>query len=42
VRKVTYQTIGHELTHLIQGLAHGDPELPQLLAVRKISWRVAA
>ena len=23
VRKVTYQTIGHELTHLIQGLAHG-------------------
>jgi hypothetical protein len=24
VRKVTHQTIGHELTHLIQGLAHGD------------------
>jgi hypothetical protein len=24
VRRVTYQTIGHELTHLIQGLAHGD------------------
>jgi hypothetical protein len=24
VRKVTYQTIGHELTHLVQGLAHGD------------------
>jgi hypothetical protein len=24
VRKLTYQTIGHELTHLIQGLAHGD------------------
>jgi hypothetical protein len=23
-RNVTYQTIGHELTHLIQGLAHGD------------------
>jgi hypothetical protein len=23
VRKVTYQTIGHELTHLIQGVAHG-------------------
>ena len=23
-RKVTYQTIGHELTHLIQGLAYGD------------------
>lgn len=24
VRKVSYQTIGHELTHLIQGLAYGD------------------
>jgi hypothetical protein len=24
VRNVTYQTIGHELTHLIQGLTHGD------------------
>jgi hypothetical protein len=24
VRKVTYQTIGHELTHLVQGLAHGE------------------
>ena len=24
VRKLTYQTIGHELTHLLQGLAHGD------------------
>lgn len=24
VRKLTYQTIGHELTHLIQGLAYGD------------------
>jgi hypothetical protein len=24
VRKLTYQTIGHELTHLIQGLARGD------------------
>lgn len=24
VRNLTYQTIGHELTHLIQGLAHGD------------------
>ena len=23
-RNVTYQTIGHELTHLVQGLAHGD------------------
>ena len=24
VRRLSYQTIGHELTHLIQGLAHGD------------------
>ena len=24
VRKLSYQTIGHELTHLIQGWAHGD------------------
>lgn len=24
VRKVSYQTIGHELTHLVQGLAHGN------------------
>jgi hypothetical protein len=24
VRRVKYQTIGHELTHLIQGLAHGS------------------
>ena len=24
VRQVTYQTIGHELTHLVQGLARGD------------------
>jgi hypothetical protein len=24
VRKLTYQTIGHELTHLLQGLAHGE------------------
>ncbi len=24
VRKLTYQTIGHELTHLVQGLGRGD------------------
>jgi len=24
VRQVTYQTIGHELTHLVQGLSRGD------------------
>jgi hypothetical protein len=29
VRKVTYQTIGHELTHLIQGLTHGDRSRPR-------------
>jgi len=29
VRKVTFQTIGHELTHLIQGLAHGDRTKPR-------------
>ena len=29
VRKLTYQTIGHELTHLLQGLAHGDRTKPR-------------
>jgi hypothetical protein len=24
VRKLSYQTIGHELTHLVQGLSHGE------------------
>jgi hypothetical protein len=24
IRKLTFQTIGHELTHLVQGLTHGD------------------
>jgi len=28
VRQLTYQTIGHELTHLVQGLAHGDRSQP--------------
>ncbi|MEX0806832.1 MAG: hypothetical protein WD688_26450 [Candidatus Binatia bacterium] len=28
VRKLTYQTIGHELTHLVQGLARGDRSSP--------------
>ncbi|HEY7316376.1 MAG TPA: hypothetical protein VIE89_02310 [Candidatus Binatia bacterium] len=27
-RKVSYQTIGHELTHLVQGLGHGDRSAP--------------
>lgn len=26
VRKLTYQTIGHELTHLLQGLSHAERE----------------
>jgi hypothetical protein len=30
VRKLTYQTIGHELTHLIQGLARGERATPRL------------
>jgi hypothetical protein len=29
VRNVTYQTIGHELTHLVQGLARGDRWTPR-------------
>lgn len=29
VRKLTYQTVGHELTHLIQGLARGDRARPR-------------
>jgi len=28
VRKLSYQTIGHELTHLVQGLARGDRRAP--------------
>src|SRR3970040_927298 len=28
VRKLSYQTIGHELTHLVQGLAGGGPRAP--------------
>lgn len=30
VRKVTYQTIGHELMHLIQGLGRGNLTAPRL------------
>ena len=29
VRKVTYHTIGHELTHLVQGLAYGERSGPR-------------
>ncbi len=28
VRKVSYQTIGHELTHLVQGLANSNRSIP--------------
>ena len=31
VRKVTYQTIGHELTHLIQGLDRGNITAPRAI-----------
>ncbi len=30
VRKLTYQTIGHELTHLIQGLGRGNHAVPRV------------
>jgi hypothetical protein len=30
VRKLTYQTIGHELTHLIQGLGRGNLTAPRV------------
>jgi hypothetical protein len=36
VRKVTYQTIGHELTHLVQGLVHGDRSMTRSLARHRI------
>jgi hypothetical protein len=36
VRKVSYQTIGHELTHLVQGLAHGDRSTPRSAARSRI------
>jgi hypothetical protein len=36
VRKLTYQTIGHELTHLVQGLAHGDRSRPKSVDEQKI------
>jgi hypothetical protein len=35
-RKVSYQTIGHELTHLVQGLAHGDRSAPHSVAQSRI------
>ena len=36
VRKVSYQTIGHELTHLVQGLTHGDRSTPRSVARSRI------
>lgn len=36
VRKVSYQTIGHELTHLVQGLGHGDRSTPRSVVRSKI------
>jgi hypothetical protein len=31
VRQLTYQTIGHELIHLIQGMAHGVRSKPRII-----------
>jgi|SRR5262245_4574920 len=36
VRNLTYQTIGHELTHLIQGLAHRDRTKPSSVDPKRI------
>jgi len=36
VRRLTYQTIGHELTHLVQGLAGGDRRAASSLHGEKI------
>jgi hypothetical protein len=36
VRKLTYQTIGHELTHLVQGLVQGDRPMARSLAQHRI------
>src|SRR5215468_4369884 len=34
--RVSYQTIGHELTHLVQGLTHGDRSTPRSVARSRI------
>ena len=36
VRKLTYQTIGHELTHLVQGLVHGERPMRRSLGQPRI------
>ncbi|MDZ7344316.1 MAG: hypothetical protein ONA90_07355, partial [candidate division KSB1 bacterium] len=36
VRRLTYNTIGHELTHLVQGLSRFDQSLSELAAEGRI------
>ncbi len=36
VRQLSYQTIGHELTHLVQGLARGERPIPSRIDDDKI------
>jgi hypothetical protein len=36
VRKLTYNTIGHELTHLVQGLSHCHPSLIDAISAGRI------
>lgn len=36
IKKLTYQTIGHELIHLVQGLARGDPSMSRSSDLEKI------
>ena len=38
VRKLTYQTIGHELTHLVQALVRGDPAHINTIDLSKIPY----
>ena len=36
VRKLTYNTIGHELTHLVQGLSHCYPDFNDIVSAGRI------
>jgi hypothetical protein len=36
VRKLSYQTIGHELTHLVQGLSRGERRAPSSVLAKNI------
>src|SRR5262249_30050109 len=36
VHNLTYQTVGHELTHLIQGLARGDRPRPRSVDLDRV------